>query len=205
MRFLFTDDAFAFEALRVTGYAAYGGADLGEVIVTARQIPDGDEAARTPSMILSERVRETFAAAATRRGYNCIAFDGPGQGAVLRDQGLTFRPDWETVVSAVIDAALERPEVDPDRIALMGTSLGGFLAARAAAFEHRLAALILHDAIFDIRSGLRSLPPELLDLATDGKDEDSHKASRRSPDRAPSCAGSCATAPGRSGPRQPAH
>jgi hypothetical protein len=28
MRFLFTDDAFAFEALRVTGYAAYRGADL---------------------------------------------------------------------------------------------------------------------------------------------------------------------------------
>ena len=41
----------------------------------------------------------------------------------------------------------------------MGTSLGGFLAARAAAFEHRLAALIVHDAIFDTRSGLRSLPP----------------------------------------------
>jgi hypothetical protein len=45
MRFLFTDDAFSFEALRVTGYAPYGGADLGEVIVTTRQIPDGDEAA----------------------------------------------------------------------------------------------------------------------------------------------------------------
>jgi hypothetical protein len=45
MRFLFADDAFSFVALRVTGYACYGGADLGEVIVTTRQIPDGDEAA----------------------------------------------------------------------------------------------------------------------------------------------------------------
>jgi hypothetical protein len=45
MKFLFTDDAFSFEALRVAGYAVYGGADLGEVIVTTRQIPDGDEAA----------------------------------------------------------------------------------------------------------------------------------------------------------------
>ena len=45
MKFLFDDEAFSFEALRVTGYAPYGGADLGEVIVTARQIPDGDEAA----------------------------------------------------------------------------------------------------------------------------------------------------------------
>ena len=38
--------AFSFEALRVTGYAPYDGADLGQVIVTARQIPEGDEAAR---------------------------------------------------------------------------------------------------------------------------------------------------------------
>ena len=45
MTFLFTDDAFSFEALRLTGYARYGGADLGEVIVTTRQIPDADEAA----------------------------------------------------------------------------------------------------------------------------------------------------------------
>jgi hypothetical protein len=36
MRFLFTDDAFSFEALRVTGYACYGGADLGEVLVGCR-------------------------------------------------------------------------------------------------------------------------------------------------------------------------
>jgi hypothetical protein len=42
---LFDDEALSFESLRVTGYAPYGGADLGEVLVTARQIPDGDEAA----------------------------------------------------------------------------------------------------------------------------------------------------------------
>jgi hypothetical protein len=45
VKFLFDDEAFSFEALRVTGSAPYGGADLGEVLVTARQIPDGDEAA----------------------------------------------------------------------------------------------------------------------------------------------------------------
>ena len=45
MKFLSGDEAFSFEALRVTGYAPYGGADLGQVIVTARQIPERDEAA----------------------------------------------------------------------------------------------------------------------------------------------------------------
>jgi hypothetical protein len=45
MKFLFENESFAFEALRTAGYACYGGADLGEVLATARRIPDGDEAA----------------------------------------------------------------------------------------------------------------------------------------------------------------
>jgi hypothetical protein len=44
MKFLFENESFSFETLRAAGYAAYGGADLGEVLVTARGIPDGDEA-----------------------------------------------------------------------------------------------------------------------------------------------------------------
>ena len=87
------------------------------------------------------------AAGALRRGYNVIAFDGPGQGSCLRDQGLHFRPDWEAVVTPVVDFALTVPEVDAGRLALMGMSLGGYLAARAAAFEHRIAACLLYDEL----------------------------------------------------------
>ena len=39
-----------------------------------------------------------------------LAFDGPGQGGALRQKGLVFRPDWEAVISPVIDYALTRPE-----------------------------------------------------------------------------------------------
>jgi hypothetical protein len=45
VKFLSGDEAVSVEAQRVTGSAPYGGADLGQVIVTARQIPEGDEAA----------------------------------------------------------------------------------------------------------------------------------------------------------------
>jgi hypothetical protein len=45
MKFLFDDESFSFEALRAAGFANYGGADLGEVLVAARAIPEGDEAA----------------------------------------------------------------------------------------------------------------------------------------------------------------
>src|SRR5262245_35833048 len=66
--------------------------------------------------------------AALRRGYHCLSYDGPGQGGPLIRQGLPMRPDWEKVVGPVMDTLLTRPEVDPGRIALLGTSLGGYLA-----------------------------------------------------------------------------
>ena len=43
MKFLFDNESFSFETLRTAGFAAYGGADLGEVIATARHIREGDE------------------------------------------------------------------------------------------------------------------------------------------------------------------
>ena len=85
-----------------------------------------------------------------RRGYNVLTFEGPGQGGVIRVQKLPFRSDWEKVVSPVIDWALTRPEVDPSRIAFWGISFGGYLAPRAAAFDHRISALIADGGIYDM-------------------------------------------------------
>ena len=261
MKFLYDDESFSFEALRAAGYATYGGAELGEVLVTVRQIPEGDEEAwssrwaataarverigrdalaaghrvsareallrasnyyRTAdfyrredpandveSARLAKLSRQTFAdaadlldiparavripyegttlpgylfladdsgrprptvlyhggydstleedylalaAGALRRGYHVLAFDGPGQGSTVREQGLHFRPDWEAVVTPAVDFALTLPEVAADRLVLIGTSLGGYLAARAAAFEHRLAACVLHDGVYDFHA-----------------------------------------------------
>jgi pimeloyl-ACP methyl ester carboxylesterase len=83
-----------------------------------------------------------FGVAAAARGYHCLIFDGPGQGKLLIDDGITMVPDWENVVAPVVDLALELDIVDPDRVALLGWSLGGYLAPRAATGETRLAALI---------------------------------------------------------------
>lgn len=81
---------------------------------------------------------------ALRRGIHCVIYDGPGQGLALRMQGLTFRPDWEHVVTPVLDYALDklRGAVDPDRIGIMGMSFGGFLNTRAAAFDKRFKVMV---------------------------------------------------------------
>ena len=115
-----------------------------------------DEAgAMAPTLIVhtgydgtQEELRPT-AMAATARGMNCLTFEGPGQGAVIREQGLGFRSDWEAVVTPVVDYVLDLAAVDPERIALLGISFGGYLAPRAAAFEHRLAACIANGGVFD--------------------------------------------------------
>jgi dipeptidyl aminopeptidase/acylaminoacyl peptidase len=85
-----------------------------------------------------------------RRGYHVLTFEGPGQGEVIRVQKFPFRADWEAVVTPVLDWASSRPDVDPERIALWGISMGGFLAPRAAAFDDRISALIADSGIYDM-------------------------------------------------------
>jgi alpha-beta hydrolase superfamily lysophospholipase len=89
-------------------------------------------------------------AAAVARGYNVLAFDGPGQGRVLTEQRQPIRADWETVITPVLDYALGRDDVDGERIALIGLSLGAHLAPRAASGEHRLAACIADCGAYDL-------------------------------------------------------
>jgi pimeloyl-ACP methyl ester carboxylesterase len=95
--------------------------------------------------------------AALERGFHVVTFEGPGQPTVLREQGLGFRPDWETVVSPVVDFCGTVPEIDATRLALLGLSFGGYLAPRAAAFEPRIAAVVTIDGLFDGNESVTNL------------------------------------------------
>ncbi|PJI07618.1 MULTISPECIES: alpha/beta hydrolase family protein [Clostridium] len=69
-------------------------------------------------------------------GYDTYLFEGPGQGGVMRVQGKHFTYKWEKPVKAVLDY------LKLDGVTIIGASLGGMLAPRAAAFESRIKNVI---------------------------------------------------------------
>lgn len=87
---------------------------------------------------------------AVQRGIAVLLVDGPGQGGALRRQNIVSRHDYEVPIGRCIDWLEKRADVDASRIAVSGSSMGGYYSARAASREHRLAACISHGAIWDI-------------------------------------------------------
>jgi dienelactone hydrolase len=92
---------------------------------------------------------------AVQRGIAVLMVDGPGQGGTLRRHKVPTRYDYEVPVGKCIDFLLKRNDVDPARIAVSGSSLGGYYSARAGSKEHRLAACISHGAIWDVEQRFR--------------------------------------------------
>lgn len=281
MEFIFKDEAFKFETLRAAGFAADSGADIGEVIVTTAQIPEGDEDAWTAawkataertaqraedSLAVGDTVsaREAFfrassyyrsaefyrrndpindpqvlelsrlskdylvkggelldgpfkqveipfedgtlpgylflvddsgtprptviytngfdstreegyfviGAAALRRGYNFLAYDGPGQGWMIREEKMPYRPDWENVLGPVVDYALTVPDIDAAKIVHFGYSLGGYLVSRYAAHDHRSAAIVCNDGMTTFYASYPPIPADTLKLIEDGRDDE---------------------------------
>ena len=175
------------EAFRRQFAAFDKGLGLGAYPVAPLRIPFGDAAMPAyfvpakgferqvrPLVILNNgydaTITDTYfscAVAASRRGYHCLVFDGPGQGGMLYEQGVPLRPDWETVLKTVVDFALTQPLVHPARIALSGWSLGGYLAPRAASGEARIAALIADPGTWSIADGFRTVIVRMFGLAAE--------------------------------------
>ncbi|OBG99853.1 MULTISPECIES: S9 family peptidase [unclassified Mycobacterium] len=110
-------------------------------------------------------------AAARAHGWNCLMFEGPGQwGALKTNPGLTFRPDYEKPVGAAVDYLHTRSDVDTGKLAIIGYSMGGYLATRGA-LDQRIGACIPNSLIVDCgaaaRAGMKGLlkSTRFMDLA----------------------------------------
>jgi len=118
--------------------------------------------ARPPVVILIpglDSVKEelhTYADDLLERGVAALAIDGPGQGEMEFDHPM--RHDYEAVVGAVIDALERRRDVDARRVGLLGVSLGGYYAPRAAAFEPRVRASVAVAGAYQFSAHFDRLP-----------------------------------------------
>jgi len=102
-------------------------------------------------------------------GYDVVGFDGPGQGASLEEGQLHLTHEWHKPVRAVLDY------FNLDNITLIGISLGGCLALRAAAHEPRVHRVVSDDTDTDhleVMLGLvkRSVRAALMSLLKIGAD-----------------------------------
>jgi pimeloyl-ACP methyl ester carboxylesterase len=89
-------------------------------------------------------------------GYETVLFEGPGQGSVIRSMGIPFTTEWERPVAAVLD------HLGLEDVTLIGISLGGYLAPRAAAFEPRIQRVVAFDVCWDLfAAGLSGRPASL--------------------------------------------
>jgi pimeloyl-ACP methyl ester carboxylesterase len=89
-------------------------------------------------------------------GFDVIAFDGPGQGGARTLGGLTFDHDWERPVGAVLD------HFAVTRAGLVGISMGGYWALRAAGREPRIDRVVSWPPVYD---WLHRVPPGVRDAA----------------------------------------
>jgi dienelactone hydrolase len=106
-----------------------------------------------------DSVKEELQATAAyllRRGLATLAIDGPGQGEA--EYELPIEPAYERVVAACFDWLERLPEVDAERLGVFGVSLGGYYAARAAAFEPRARASVALAGPYRFDQGWEQLP-----------------------------------------------
>jgi hypothetical protein len=110
------------------------------------------------------------AAEALERGWNAFVYDGPGQQSMLFERGVPFRPDWEAVLTPVVDTLVARDDVDSGALTAYGISQAGYWLPRALAFEHRFVAAAADPGVVDVStSWMKFLPPEMISLLDSGQ------------------------------------
>jgi dienelactone hydrolase len=124
------------------------------------RVPEGSP--KPPVVIMLpglDSVKEELQATAEyllRRGLATLAVDGPGQGE--SEYELSIEPAYEKVTAAVVDFLEQSTEIAPGRIGLFGVSLGGYYAARSAAYEPRLTAVVDLAGAYRFDADWESLP-----------------------------------------------
>ena len=88
---------------------------------------------------------------------------------MLFDHGHAFRPDWESVLTPVVNSLVGRADVDGSALFAYGCSQAGYWVTRALAFEHRFVAAAVDPGVMDVSaSWLTHIPRQLVDVLKAG-------------------------------------
>ena len=98
-----------------------------------------------------------IAPAAIKRGYNFLSADIPGQG-MLPMEGQFYRADSDVPIKALLDYALARYEIDPERLAMYGISGGGYFVPKTAIVDSRIKACAVNSAVSDMEAQFANMP-----------------------------------------------
>lgn len=110
-------------------------------------LPPGYSGGRLPAIIVipgMDSFKETSVALANdrwmMRGAAVLAVDGPGQYESPLLGTYVSMQNWIDAGPAVMDWLVRRPEIDPQKVGVTGTSFGSFFGTILAANEPRVAA-----------------------------------------------------------------
>lgn len=164
----------------VTVRSAEGGFDVPAIFYRAAEASSSNP---RPTVIVGggfdsnmEELLHSIGFPILERGYNVVLYEGPGQPALVHKQHVGFIPEWERAVTPIVDYIFEHntdelPYVDTTKIGLLGYSLGGYLSARAAAFEPRLAAVMCIDGVWSMGDAFKFAFPECVTALEQGDEK----------------------------------
>ena len=143
----------SFEGFTIPGYLRLPPEASGPVPVL--MVLGGLESTKEESLLFENRC--------LARGLATCTFDGPGQGEMYFEAKL--RPDFHRFASAVVDWLEKRPELDVDRLGVIGRSLGGYYAVHSTAHDARFRICIAWGVLFDLSFYENMKPPSATGFA----------------------------------------
>ena len=108
--------------------------------------PDGAAKKPLPGVVVAHGFAgaryPALAAHLAGRGYGVLSFDFRGYGKSGGDRGNVVPQEQVSDIRNAVSWLEKRPEIDPNRIAVIGSSLGGSIAIMAAAKDQRIKACV---------------------------------------------------------------